>query len=442
MIELPREYVLTGGRLIDPSCGPEQEGWLHVRDGVIVASGSDATPAPAGVAWIDATGRIVAPGLIDTHVHLREPGFSHKETIATGCAAAAAGGFTAVCCMPNTSPALDEPDAVRWVQQQAEAAGTCRVYVVAAATKGRAGREPVDFDALAAAGAVAFSDDGDGIEDDEVCRQVLEGCKRVDRPFFPHCEFKRLSRRGVMHAGDVCDRLGFPGYDPAAEEAMIERDIRLAAETGARLHVAHISTARGIELLRTAKARGLPVTTEICPHHLLLCDEDVVDINGRPDPNRKMSPPLRSAEDVAACVAAARAGTIDCICTDHAPHTPQEKAADFMKAPMGVVGLETSLGCAAEALLDGKFGWFELIERMSTAPARVLGLPGGTLRPGATADVVLIDPELEWRVDPSAFRSRSRNTAFPNWPLRGKAVATILAGRCVYADEARPLVVR
>lgn len=436
MTSQPGEYVIRNARLIDPSDGIDDAGWLHVRDGLIAARGVSGDPLPNVASRIDATDLIVCPGLIDIHVHLREPGGEHKETIETGCQAAVAGGFTTVCCMPNTSPAIDNVETLQYVQRRAAEVDLCRVRVIAAATKGRAGREVVDFAALVNAGAVAFSDDGDGIEDDTVCRAVCEGIKRAGSVLFPHCEFKDISKRGVMHLGHVSRYMDLPGYDPRGEEAMIERDIGIVEQTGVRYHVAHISTARGIALVANAARNGLPVTTEVCPHHLLLCDEDVVDANRIPNPNAKMSPPLRSANDVAACVDGVRTGKIACIVTDHAPHTADEKNAGFLQAPMGIIGLETSLGCAALALIKpGYLDWPELIERMSTAPARVLSLPGGTLQPGQPADITLIDPELEWTVDPSAFRSKCRNTPFAGWRLRGKAVATFVSGRRVVTDE-------
>jgi dihydroorotase len=427
------EWLVFGGRIIDPAAGIDRVGWLHVRDGRIAAVGHDDPPPIAP--RIDATGWLVAPGLIDPHVHFRDPGQTHKEDLASGSAAAAAGGFTTVACMPNTDPALDSGEVVRDVSTRARAIGLCRVHVVAAATIGRRGETPVDFAALESAGAIAFSDDGDGVEDDAVCGQILRGVAAVDAVFYPHCEFKALSRRGVVHLGPVSERLGVTGYDPRGEEAMIERDLALVAEIGARYHVAHVSTARGVELIRAAKDRGLPVTTEVCPHHLLLCDEDVIAVDPAGDTDCKMSPPLRSRADVAALVAAVRDGTIDCVVTDHAPHAASEKALPFAEAPMGIVGLETALGCAAKALL-GSFGfdWPELIERMSTAPARIFGLAGGSLAVGSPADLCVIDPAASWNVDPSNFRSKSRNTPFGGWELPARAVWTVLGGRTTHAD--------
>ncbi len=427
------EYVLVNGRIIDPAADRDHPGWVHVRDGRIAAVGQTPQSAPPPVVPVDVAGAIIAPGLIDIHVHLREPGFEHKETIASGCAAAAAGGFTAVACMPNTHPAIDSPETVELIRRRAAQANGVRVHVIAAATRDRAGKIPVNVATLAAAGAVAFSDDGDGVEDDGVCRAIMEAVAACGAVFFPHCEFKHLSRRGHVHLGPVSARLGLTGYDPRGEEAMIERDLQLVEATGCRYHVAHVSTARGVELIRAAKAAGLPVTTEVCPHHLLLCDEDVIGHDGKPNPNCKMSPPLRSRADVAACVAGARDGTIDCVVTDHAPHTAAEKNAGFEHAPMGIVGLETALACAARALLNPPaFGWSDLIQRMSTAPARVLNLPGGSLAPQAPADLTVIDPHAEWVVDPDRFASRSQNSPFGGWRLTGRAIRTIVAGRTVY----------
>ena len=438
MTSPPENLLIENARIIDPSRQLDAVGALTVRAGRIVAT-DPPTDVPGETLRIDATGLIACPGLIDPHVHLREPGAEHKETIATGCQAAGAGGFTTVCCMPNTDPPIDNVNVLTEVIERARKVNLCRVRPIAAITRARAGRELTDFKALHGAGAVAFSDDGDGVEDDRVMRRAMLLAHRTDALIVQHCEFKNRSKRGIVHLGAISRRLGVVGYDPAAEERMIARDIDLAAQTGARYHVAHVSTARGVELLREAKRRGVRVSGEVCPHHLLLCDEDVVGANGQPDPNFKMSPPLRARQDVEACVAGVIDGTIDCIASDHAPHTAAEKSAGFEQAPMGIIGLETSLACSANALLhrDG-FNWMQLIERMSTACARVFKLPGGTLAPGSPGDITLIDPDRGWVVDPQRFRSPSRNTPFSGWHVTGRVVATICAGQLIYADVETP----
>jgi dihydroorotase len=369
------------------------------------------------------------------HVHLREPGFEYKETIETGCRAAVAGGFTAVACMPNTKPPIDTPEIVAYILRRARAVDLCRVYPIAAITEGRRGERVVDMKVLMAAGAVAFSDDGDGVEREDVMRAAFEQAAGCGALLIQHCEFKRLSAGGVMHTGPTAKRLGLPGIDPRAEEEMIERDLDLLRQIvdlplpfreragvrvpGPRYHVAHISTARSVELVRQAKLAGLPVTTEVCPHHLVLTDEACATA----DPNFKMHPPLRSAEDVAACVTGIVDGTIDCIVTDHAPHTDEEKALGFLKAPFGIIGLETAVGIAAKALVEtGKLGWPTLIDRMSSAPARVLGLPVPTLAIGQPFDVTLIDASTHWIVDPRRFESKCRNTPFGGERLRVRAI--------------------
>ena len=412
--------VIRGGRIIDPVRGFDRIGDLAVVDGRI------ATGAPVGAPAFDASGLIVCPGLIDLHVHLREPGGEHKETIDTGCAAAAAGGFTAVACMPNTDPPLDNPDTIATVLDRARRAGTCRVLPVAAITRQRAGREVTDFAALRSAGAVAFSDDGDGVEDEAVMAEALRRAKAVDAVLIQHCEFKSLSAGGVMHRGPVAESLGLPAIDPAAEEAMIERDLRLVRRIGARYHVAHVSTARSVEMVRQAKAQGLPVTTEVCPHHLLLTDRDCAG----GDPNFKMSPPLRSAEDVQACREGVLDGTIDCLVTDHAPHTAREKAAGFLSAPFGIVGLETIVALLGSDLVGpGLLDWDALIARLSSNSCAVLGLPTPDLRPGRVADLCLIDPNADWNISPADLVSRSVNTPFGGRRVSVRAVATVLAGR-------------
>ena len=428
------EFILDGGRIIDPAQALDTVGALHIKEGRVAGFAADAAQLPDCRRY-DVSGLIVCPGLIDVHVHLREPGQSHKETIETGCRAAVAGGFTSICCMPNTSPPIDNVETLEWVRHRAEAVGLCHVYVVAAITIGRQGRELVDFAALTRAGAVAFSDDGDGIEDDDLMRRALRDASAVDRVIMQHPEYHQISQRGVMHLGPVSKQLNLTGYDPRGEEAMIERDISLLMPRGARLHVQHVSTAGGVQLIREAKARGLAITAEASPHHLLLTDEEVPDPKGRPNPNRKMNPPLRSRSDLAAVVAGVRDGTLDCIATDHAPHTAEEKSADFAAAPLGVVGLETALPCAAQALLEeGLFDWPQLIDRMTTSPASALHVPGGTIATGQRADITIINPDAAWTVDPEKLRSRSKNTPFAGWTVKGRAYATIVAGSFAYID--------
>lgn len=420
---------IRGGRVIDPSQGLDRVGDVLVRGGVVEAVG-EVGRRPRGARVIDAGGLIVCPGLIDMHVHLREPGAEEKETIATGTAAAAAGGMTAVACMPNTTPALDTAAAVDFVYRQSRRAGRCRVWVVGAITRGREGRELAEMGQMRRAGAVAFSDDGRGVASAAVMLRALQYVSMFDRPIIQHCEDPELSAGGCMHAGATASRLGLGGIPSLAEEVMLGRDLRLLEAVGGKYHVAHISTRGSVEMVRQAKRRGLSVTAEVCPHHLLLTDEACREFDTR----YKVNPPLRSAGDVAACVAGVVDGTIDCLVSDHAPHTAAEKERDFVSAPFGIAGVETSLALFAQVLVhSGRMGWGELIRCMSTNPARVLGVPGGSLRPGSVADITLIDPEMEWTIDPEAFRSRSRNTPFGGWRVKGRAVGTIVGGRVMYS---------
>lgn len=403
-----RSWSIRGGRIFDPFAGRDEVGDLHVVDGRVAECGA------ADAKVIDAGGCIVCPGLADIHVHLREPGQGHKETIVTGTAAAAAGGFAYVACMPNTAPALDEPERVRWVVSESRRVGSCDVGPVAAITKGREGKELADFAALLEAGAVAFSDDGVGVERDEVMLAAFERAVQLDALLIQHCEYHELSAGGVMHFGEVSKRLGLPGLDPRSEEAMIERDIDLCRRTGGRYHVAHISTAKAIELVRAAKREGLPVTTEVCTHHLILTDEACKDA----DPNTKMHPPLRPLFDVMACRQGLLDGTIDCIVTDHAPHAAEEKARGFLKAPAGIIGLETALGLAVQAMIEtGLADWPRLIGWFTSGSARIISHSSHSLSPGSAAAVTLIDPSSPWTVDPAELHSKSRNTPFAGWSL-------------------------
>ncbi len=429
----PATFVIRGGRVIDPARDLDRITDLSIVDGRIESVGAQSKPA---IPIVDADGLIVCPGLIDLHVHLREPGGEHKETIRTGTRAAAAGGFTAVACMPNTSPPIDNLETLELVRNLARERAACRVYPVAAISRARGGADLVNMRALQDAGAVAFSDDGDGVDDHSVMELALKTVREIDALLIQHCQFKSMSAGGVMHEGDVSRRLGLTGIDPAAEEDMIERDIALARKTGARYHVAHISTARAVQLVRRAKARRLPVTAEVCTHHLMLTHQACED----QDPNTKMQPPLRTDADVEACRVGLRDGTIDCIVTDHAPHAEQEKARGFLHAPFGIVGLETALPIAAAAMGQpdpANLDWTALIRWMSTAPAAILRRPGGTLATGAHADITLIDPHTPWRIDPRRFRSKSSNTPFAGRKVNTRPVATFLDGRLTHHLESQ-----
>jgi len=421
----PSSLFLRGTRVIDPYDRRD------VVADVAIDQGRFVEQAPKDAKIIDAAGCIVCPGLMDIHVHLREPGQGHKETIETGTRAAAAGGFTYVACMPNTKPPLDEPERIRWVIERAREAGFCEVAPVACITRGRAGKELTDFASLRAAGAVAFSDDGEGVEDDAVMAAAFEQAGRCDALLIQHCEFKSLSAGGVMHLGEISRRLGLPGLDPRSEEAMIERDLDLCRKTPARYHVAHISTARAIELVRRAKAEGLPVTTEVCTHHLILTDEACASA----DPNTKMHPPLRPQADVDACRQGLLDGTIDCIVTDHAPHAAAEKALGFLKAPAGIVGLETALGLAAKAMVEtGMADWPRLLHWFTTGAAAVVRRAARPIQVGSEADLTIIDPIREWTVDTQKLHSRSTNTPFGGAQLSGFVIGTIRGNRSCSAN--------
>ncbi len=420
---------IRGGRVVDPSQGLDGPADVLIEDGAVRACGP-GLEAPDGVREIDASGLVVTPGLIDMHVHLREPGQEYKETIETGTRAAAAGGFTAVACMPNTAPVNDDPSVTEFMLKQADRAGWARVYPIAAVSRGLEGRELTEFGAQRRAGAVAVSDDGRPVWNAALMRQALRYARHFDLPVIQHAEELRLSGDGVMHEGRFSTRLGVEGIPGAADDAMVARDLILAADTGGRYHLAHMSTARGLDLIRGARAGGCRVTCEVSAHHLLLTDEDVFD-SGL-DPNFKMHPPLRSAADRDALVAGLAEGAIDAIASDHAPHHPDEKELDFVAAPNGIVGLETTLSLCLDRLVgNGAIDLARLVDLLSAAPARILGVPGGSLAPGSPGDVTLIDLDREVEVDPPAFRSKSRNTPFAGWKLRGAPAGTVVGGRAV-----------
>jgi dihydroorotase len=401
---------------------------VWIRDGRIVAVVSPDVAPPSGFRYIDATGLLVVPGLVDLHVHLREPGFEYKETIATGTAAAVAGGFTSVCCMPNTQPVNDSAEITRRILGHAKAAGLAAVYPVGAITKNLQGRELTNVMELKEAGCVAVSDDGRPVMADQVMRAAMKQAAEAGLPVIDHCEDLNLSGCGCMNDGPVSRALGLRGMPSMAEDRMVKRDILLAQETGARLHIAHVSTAGTVQAVRNAKAAGLPVTAEVCPHHFSLTE----DIVREQQANAKMNPPLRSSQDRAALIEGLADGTIDAIATDHAPHAEYEKQWGMDRAPFGIVGLETALGLAFRLVEAGVLSVESVIEKLTSAPARLFGLSKGTLAVGVQADVVLIDPHREWIVDPERFRSKGRNTPFAGWHLRGQVVRTLIGGKTVY----------
>jgi dihydroorotase len=420
--------LIRGGRVIDPGRGGDDVADVLVSAGRIEAVGRNI-PAGDGTRVIDAAGRIVAPGLIDLHTHLREPGQEDLETVASGAMAAAAGGFTAVCAMPNTDPVTDNQAAVGFIVSQAQRAGKARVYPIGAVSLGQKGQQLAEFGELVGAGAVAVSDDGKPVVSSHLMRTALEYAKTFGIPVADHCEDPTLAQGGAMHEGIVSTRLGLKGVPAAAEEIMVARDIILAELTGGHVHLCHMSTRGSVELIRRAKDKGLRVTAEACPHHFSLTHERCEGY----DTNAKMNPPLREPADREAIREALRDGTIDAIATDHAPHHYDAKEREFDDAPNGIIGLETALGLAITELVEpGLLTLPELVRRMSTTPARIFNLPGGTLTVGGPADVVVFDPGAEWEVRPEAFHSKSRNTPFTGRRLRGRADLTIVRGEVVF----------
>jgi dihydroorotase len=420
---------ISNGRVIDPAQGVDQVGDLWLRDGRVVGVGPH--PSTHADRTLDAAGKIVCPGLIDMHVHLREPGREEDETISTGTAAALAGGFTSVACMPNTEPALDSKADAEFIYLQAQRAGNAHVFPVGAITKGRQGAELAEIGGLIEGGAVAFTDDGSPVVSAEVMRRALEYCRMFDKAVLSHSEDLDLSRGGVINEGFESMRLGLRGIPAAAEEVMVYREIALAELTGARLHVLHVSTAGSVELIRRGKRRGARVTGEACPHHFTLTDRCLRSF----DSNYKVAPPLRTDADVAAILEGLRDGTLDVIASDHAPHAPEKKMRELDQAPNGVIGLETLLPVCVRALIEpGVLTWPQLIEKLTVNPARVLSIDRGTLQPGAVADVTIIDPNAEWTIDPAQFRSKSRNCPFAGWQVRGRA-DTVLVGGVVKFDR-------
>jgi dihydroorotase len=424
----PRDVLLKGGRLVDPSSGLDGTGDLLVRDGKIESVGGNIA-APADATVIDCEGQVVAPGFIDVHCHLREPGREDVETIATGARSAAAGGFTAVCAMPNTDPVTDNQAAVGFVLKQGKAAGAARVYPIGAISIGERGERLAEFGEMVAAGAIAVSDDGKPVVSAQLMRTALEYARTFGIPVADHCEDPTLAEGGVMNEGLTSARLGLKGIPSEAEEIMAIRDILLARRTGGHVHLCHMSTRGSVELVRWGKDRGIRVTAEVCPHHLSLTEAEVEGY----DTHAKMNPPLRSADDVDALQQAVRDGTIDVIATDHAPHHYDEKEREFADAPNGIVGFETALAVNITWLVKpGIISLSTLVERMSCAPARLFHLPGGALRRGAAADVTVFDPAREWTVEPSRFFTKGRNTPYAGCTLTGLVACTLVDGRIVH----------
>lgn len=424
-----RPICLRGGRVLDPARGVDRAQDLWIDQGKIAGLGEDAPAAlrkRPDVEVIDVQGAVVCPGFVDIHVHLREPGQEEKETIETGTLAAARGGFTTVACMPNTSPPLDDRPRVEYVVRRAAESGHARVLPIAAVTRGQMGEALTEMDDLVGAGAVAFSDDGKPVHDAEIMRRALELTRALGVPIIQHAEDPALKGAGVMHEGWVSTKIGLRGIPDAAESVMVARDALLAELTGGRVHVAHVSAARSVDIIRKAKARGIRMTGETTPHHLILTDEAVMGYGT----NTKMNPPLRTARDRDALIEAVVDGTIDCLATDHAPHTDIEKDNDFDAAPFGIVGLETALGIYLKALVEPKhLSLADLILRMTRRPLEVLGRPGGTLETGQGADVTVFDPTARWTVRAAGFASKSRNTPFEGWDLPGAIRLTVVAGR-------------
>ena len=429
--------IITGGKLIDPSAKIEKMADIYIEDGEIKKVETSKLLTAKQISEMDpeevlnVKGFIVAPGLIDMHVHLREPGFEGVETIRSGSEAAVAGGFTSICCMPNTSPTIDNQETIKFILKQAETA-PAKVYPVAAITKNRRGKELAEIGELVSSGAVALSDDGSPVDSAEMMRKAFDYAKMFPIPIIEHAEDLSLTGEGVMNEGFTSTKLGLKGIPSVSEDTAVARDIMLAQYTGGRIHFAHVSTQGAVELIRQAKRFRIDVTAEVTPHHLSLLDEMIADDFST---NLKMSPPLRTNADIRGLIKGLIDGTIDCIASDHAPHSHQSKDVEFNLAPNGIIGLETSLGvCVTYLVKEKHLSWTKLIRAMSTRPAEILGLKAGTLKRGYPADITIIDPDREWLVDPNKFKSKSRNSPYIGHTLSGKAVCTIVDGKIVYSD--------
>jgi dihydroorotase len=430
-----KHLLIQGGRIIDPSQGIDITGSLLIAEGKILWLGKgEKTPPQPDYDVLYAQGLVVCPGFIDLHCHLRQPGFEEKETIATGTKAAARGGFTTICCMPNTNPPLDNQTVVEYIKSKSASEGVVRVLPIGCISKGRKGEELAEMGELASAGVIAFSDDGEPALNSHLMRQALDYSHAFDLPIIDHCEDKALTEGGQMNEGIISTRLGLRGIPNAAEEIIVARDLALAQLTGSRLHIAHVTTEGSVELIRRAKEKGIKVTAEVTPHHLTLTEERVIGY----DTNAKVNPPLRTKRDIKALIQGLNDNTIDIIATDHAPHTEADKLCEFDLAPFGISGFETALGSLMSLVHDGEISLVTLIAKLTYEPARIIGNRYGglgTLAIGTPADVTLFDPTLEWVVEPKDFASKGRNTPLAGETLKGRVIATILQGRLVYKDD-------
>ena len=424
--------LIKNGIVVEPTRGKEERLDILVENGKIVRIAEEielAAEEAQDVRIIEATNKYILPGLVDLHVHLREPGYEHKETIKTGTKAAAKGGFTSVCCMPNTDPVADNPSVIRYIQHRAAEEGAVKVFPIGAITKKLEGQEISEIGMLKDAGVVALSDDGSCVMNSGVLRRAMEYAKPFQLTFISHCEDKNLVDNGMVNEGYASMMAGLSGYPAAAEEIIIDRDIRIAQLTGAKLHIAHVTTRGGVELIRQAKAKGYAVTAEVTPHHLALNEEDVLSF----DSNYKVNPPLRSKDDVAALIEGLVDGTIDTIATDHAPHAYEEKTVEFAYAPFGIAGIETAFPVVYTCLVkDGKLSLLELVEKMSTKPAEILNLPVGRIAEGSDADLVIVDLEREMEAKLQDIVSKGKNNPFIGWKLSGWPVLTMVNGQIAY----------
>ena len=437
--------LISGGHLLDPSQKIDKLGDLLITEDKIVWVGDKGAVSPQpDLSSIDATGLVVCPGFIDLHCHLREPGFEDKETIATGTRAAARGGFTTICCMPNTDPPLDNQASIDYVKKTAETEGIVRVLPIGCITKGRQGKELTEMSELAEEGVIGFSDDGDPVASSRIMSLAMDYSRALDLPVIDHCEDKELADGGLMNDGWVSTRLGLKGIPAAAEEIVVARDLALAQLTGARLHIAHVSTKGSVELIRRAREKGIAVTAEATPHHLTLSEERVMGWEAGKndqltyDTNAKVNPPLRTEEDIAALIEGLRDGVIDIIATDHAPHRLVDKMCEFGVAAFGISGFETALGCLMGLVHSGEVDLVTLVSKLTREPARIIGSRYGelgTLKPGCRADITLFDPNKEWVVSSRNFASKGKNTPFDGYQFKGRVMATIFAGDIVYQDD-------